>query len=133
VDNAPVSGATNLDFTPLALLAGTIHTVQATVTDPTPLVRNDPRGLLAGKVIWQVTATEAAAAPRLESSRLLADGKFHFTVTGDAGSVFVLESSANLQTWLPVLTNSLPSGGYNYDVTAAPDVSARYYRARLAP
>jgi len=34
-----------------------------------------------------------------------------FTISGPAGQQFILESSPDLETWQPVLTNTLPLGG----------------------
>jgi hypothetical protein len=131
VDGVTISGATNTDFpSPVFTSAGT-HVVQAKVNDPTQLVRNDPSGLLAATVGWNLTITGGVVPPRFASPELLAGGVFRFTVTGDAGANFVLETSGDLQNWTPVLTNTIAGDGFVYTAPVAPAFSTSYYRAQL--
>ena len=58
IDGQPAGTSSSLAVDPGALAAGT-HTVEATVTDQTALVRSDPQRLLTERVSWSVTVTSA--------------------------------------------------------------------------
>jgi hypothetical protein len=49
------------------------------------------------------------------------------------GSNAVILASANLQTWTPLLTNSLKGGSLNFTDTLASNFTSRFYRALLRP
>src|SRR5436309_9261589 len=50
-----------------------------------------------------------------------------FTLTGESGVSYVVESSADLQTWAPVVTNS--AVGITRVITTDAPSGARFYRA----
>ena len=60
-----------------------------------------------------------------------ANGQFRFTLTGPAGSNAVISASTNLQTWTPLLTNTLTGGALNFTDTLATNYPRRFYRAKL--
>jgi len=61
------------------------------------------------------------------------NGQFSFTLTGPDGSNAVVLASANLQTWTPLLTNTLTGGSLNFTDTLASNFTSRFYRALLQP
>ena len=56
---------------------------------------------------------------------------FRLTLTGPAGSNAVISASTNLQTWVPLLTNTLTGGSLNFTDTLATNYLRRFYRANL--
>jgi hypothetical protein len=127
-----VGGATNPAFTlqPAALGHGT-HTVRVVVSDPTPLVRNDPVGLLKQTNTWTLNVSLTDLA--LVSAQYLAGDRFRLTVTGTAPQGFVLQSSTNLADWTPLLTNSLAGGRFDYTNLNLTHLPRRFYRAVSPP
>jgi len=111
-NNTAVSGATNANFAiwPAQLGNGT-NTVEADVWDATAMVRTDARNLLKQTNLW----TLAIAVPVMEinSLRWLTNGTFSFTVTGQAPSV-VIQQSTNLRLWTPVQTDYFIGGKLSY-------------------
>lgn len=59
------------------------------------------------------------------------DQRFRFTVMGPAGSNAVISASTDLQTWLPLITNLLTGGSFDFTDTLAPNYTRRFYRADL--
>ena len=59
--------------------------------------------------------------------------RFYFTLTGPAGSNAVISASTNLQTWTPLLTNTLGSGTMLFTDMLATNYFRRFYRAALGP
>ena len=57
--------------------------------------------------------------------------QFQFALTGPAGSNVVISASTNLQTWVPVITNTLTGGALNYTDAVTTNFIKRYYRANL--
>ncbi len=127
-----VTGATNSAFTILpALLNNGTNTIAAGVSDPTPLVRNDPGNKLIQNVTWQVNVS----LPRLELSapRWLGDGKFAFRVSGEAPQGFVIQGSTNFTNWTPIATNNLVQGRFDYTNYNGKNFLLRMFRAVVIP
>jgi IgA Peptidase M64 len=137
-----VAGATNASFTLLpASLTNGPCTVQAQVHDSTlpahaltlynsgPLVLNDPNHVLSNSVSWTVSI--GLTNLRLTSPRALAGGLFAVTITGTAPYGFVIQASTNLANWVPVATNTLTGGAFDYTNNAG--VSPRFFRTVYAP
>jgi len=59
--------------------------------------------------------------------------QFHIGVNGVSGQIIVLQTSTDLQNWLPLATNVLASGSWNYTNNAPPGFTQRFYRALLSP
>jgi hypothetical protein len=74
-------------------------------------------------------ALSLPAAPQLGAPEL-AGGKLSFNLTGVAGDSYVIESSSNLTTWLPVGTNTSP---FTFVLTNAAGYSQEYFRAVYFP
>ena len=100
--------------------------MKASVSDATPLVRNDPGQLLTQELTW----TFDANLPVVDQPMLLADGRFVFRVRGNATLGSVVENSTNFFDWMGVSTNSLP-GGQTWCTNLITDKDlVRYFRAR---
>jgi hypothetical protein len=69
IDGAPVEGAaSSLAVDPSALgLADGIHTVELTVYDATPLVRDDPQGFMKETFTWQINV-DGTSSPMTSTS-----------------------------------------------------------------
>ena len=127
-----VSGATNTTFqlSPEALGNGA-NTVRAVVNDPTALVRNDPANRLRATNTWSVSANLNALT--LKDPLFLSGGLFRLTVTGTAPQGFVIQASTNLVNWVPLSTNSLSGGRFDYTNSGQNNVQKRFYRAYSLP
>jgi len=70
--------------------------------------------------------------PRLAGPGIT-NGHFGVSIFGSSGASVEIDASSNLQSWLPLVTNTLV-GGSNYfsDVQSA-NATARFYRALLLP
>jgi hypothetical protein len=129
-----VPGVTNSTFT---LFPGNFTngpcSVQAQVVDTTvipqnnsyytTLVLSDPNHYLSNSVSWNVTI--GLTTLQLVSPRWLGGGQFTFTVSGTAPNGFVIQASTNLVNWVPLSTNTLTGGLFNYTNNAG--FSQRYY------
>lgn len=58
---------------------------------------------------------------------------FSIAVNGLPGQTIVIQSSPNLQDWLPMATNTLATAIWDFTDSQTNGVGSRYYRAALAP
>lgn len=126
-----VPGATNSSFAinPSSLV-NTTNVIAARVSDPTTWVRSDPTNVLVQTQSWSVVVSLRQV--QLRHARALAGGKFAFQVAGVAPQGFVVQGSSNFITWIPLHTNSLANGIFEY--TNQPvGFSYRWYRAVALP
>ncbi len=65
----------------------------------------------------------------LRANGVNGDGRFEMVVDGTLHSLYVVESSANLSTWLPVCTNRVPFSFEDFTEESSP---RRFYRARTS-
>jgi len=63
---------------------------------------------------------------------LLTGNQFQFTLTGTAGTNYILEMSTNLSAgnWIPVRTNAAP---FSFIESNADSFPQRFYRGLIAP
>jgi hypothetical protein len=59
--------------------------------------------------------------------------QFVISINGVPGQTNVLQTSTDLQNWLPLATNTLTSETWNYTNSAANNVSGQFYRAVIIP
>jgi hypothetical protein len=59
--------------------------------------------------------------------------QFVIGVNAVSGQNIVLQTSTDLQNWLPLATNKLTTDSWNYTNNAPPDFSGQFYRASLLP
>lgn len=58
-------------------------------------------------------------------------GRLRFKVDGPVGRAVVIESSTDLQQWIPMATNQVPAGGFEFTDPEDSNVPSKYYRVRL--
>jgi hypothetical protein len=58
---------------------------------------------------------------------------FGFDVSGPSGSNVVIQTSTDLQTWIPLQTHLLANGLLYFADAQSPSNSQRFYRAELSP
>lgn len=131
-NNVAVSGATNFTFQlfPKTLSDGT-NKLRVVVHDPTELIRNDPTNLLSDTNTWTLNVSLNELS--LVAAQYLSSNRFRLTVTGAAPQGFVIQASTNLAEWLPLATNNLSSGKFDYTNSGLSNVLHRFYRTRSPP
>jgi hypothetical protein len=68
---------------------------------------------------------------RLAAGAEAASGQFQFTVGGEIGAGFILQSSTDLIHWSPVSTNTFTGTGATFQLPAGPQT--QFYRAAFLP
>ena len=86
--------------------------------------------LICEVVCVEDTADNPPANATFTSTAFLPGGQFKFELTAQAGRCFVIESSANLMTWTPLVTLIRTNGVMEFTDTNAASFNARFYRAR---
>jgi hypothetical protein len=81
----------------------------------------------------QLVEIVPSQAPPLLGAIKTDGAQFVIAVSGLSGQTVVLQSSRDLHNWLPVTTNSLTSGNWNYTNKTPQNVSEQFYRALLLP
>jgi hypothetical protein len=107
------------------------HIVRAVVTDPTALVRSDSANRLRATNTWSVSVSINELS--LQDALFLADGRFRLTVTGAAPRGLVIQASTNLVNWVPLSTNNLVGGRFDYTNSGQTSIPYRFYRASSLP
>jgi hypothetical protein len=87
------------------------------------------RYLYAPELVQVVVAPQP---PVLDIAKLNAT-QYQIGVNGLAGQIIVLQNSTNLQTWLPLATNTLTNNRWVYTNTPPVNSSRQFYRAVLSP
>jgi len=77
----------------------------------------------------KVQIGDVATAPVL-SAPSYASGQFSFTLNGQANISYIIQSSQNLQTWMPVVTNTSPDA--IRPITVSAPGNQNFYRALVA-
>ncbi|MCL4788711.1 MAG: immunoglobulin domain-containing protein [Verrucomicrobia bacterium] len=72
-------------------------------------------------------------APAISNVHHTAEGQFGFSVQGTMGQVFVIEASADLQTWTSLQTNTLGSGPLTFTDPEPAWLPKRFLRVRTNP
>jgi hypothetical protein len=75
----------------------------------------------------------AGAGSRLTLLGRLVNGQVQLQLSGPANKRYILQSSADLATWINVTTNVLTDGQITLNDSPPPASSKRYYRANYAP
>ena len=85
-----------------------------------------------GSVTQVLSATNPPAAAPAFSATVFANNQFQFTVTGTAGSNYVVQAATNLAApnWIPLMTNTAPFVFVQSNANLFPQ---RFYRAVVAP
>ncbi len=75
-------------------------------------------------------STSHGAQPVVSNGFIDSNGRFGFTLFGQAGSNYVIQSSTDLRSWNNLLTNLETTAGFNFIETNRIGTS-RFYRAKL--
>ena len=116
-DGVPISTATNA-----TLLLPNVQPSQAGLY--TVAVSNALTGVVSTPAPLAVMSTSGAGAPGFTSNQ------FGFGINGPAASSFVVEASTNLQTWLPLSTNTFGLGLFQFLDPNSVTNPIRFYRTR---
>ena len=119
--NAPaVDGAVKLDFTVFQGESGTVYYVPGTT---------GWGGLFGG---WSTAQWYQPQPQILGSGHGLGvqSNEFQFTISWATNTAVVVETSANLQDWTPVITNSLVNGTNAFGDPSFTNYPQRFYRVR---
>jgi hypothetical protein len=84
---------------------------------------------LFGNVVSSNAILTVAAPLILRDATIRADGSFQYAVLGIAGESFVLESSSDLVSWIPIQTNVVPASSA-FQFTDPEPSGRKFYRAR---
>ncbi|MBI5383238.1 MAG: putative Ig domain-containing protein [Verrucomicrobia bacterium] len=86
---------------------------------------DDLRGRMAdGDIYWQLISL----SPRLLPLGFSPRGGFQLRVIGGVAQTYTLQTSTNLTTWTPLVTNSVSGGVFDYEDTTAPGQRQRFYK-----
>jgi len=91
------------------------------------MVTSTPAALLLSNVITVVSNTVSFVAA---TTHKVATG-FQISLSAPAGSNVVIQASADLANWSSLTTNTATSGSVTFIDTAALNMNARFYRARV--
>jgi hypothetical protein len=78
--------------------------------------------VISSNAILRLNAPLRLDAPVLNSSGL------QLQLVGVAGGDYILETSSDLMTWIPLFTNNTPNGFIDFTDTNAPSLGLRFYR-----
>jgi hypothetical protein len=124
----PGSGASFISFSTTNLMlaasnaAPGVHTVLATITGG-----GRTRHLYAPESVEVIAPHQP---PILDIVKLNAT-QYRIGVNGDLGQTVVLQSSTDLQAWLPLATNTLTTSRWDFTNTPPSSPETRYYRGVL--
>lgn len=87
------------------------------------------RYLYAPEIVQIVSSTQ----PPVLGISEMNSSQFVIGVSGVVGQKIILQTSTDLQNWLPLMTNTLTSGAWFYTNNVSPNFSGQFYRAILNP
>jgi hypothetical protein len=85
-------------------------------------ISNGFTGVVSAPAALAVMSSSGAGAPGFTGNQ------FGFGINGPAASTFVVEASTNLQTWLPLSTNTFGVGLFQFVDPASVTNPIRFYR-----
>jgi hypothetical protein len=118
-NGANLAGATNTSLVLSNVSAGHFGSYQVRVTNSIGIVFSLPAQLLPQN-------------PLRIASRILQTNGFRLVVECPSGTNYVLESSRNFGTWVPLVTNQSASGSFSFVDAAALTNAHLFYRVRNA-
>lgn len=94
------------------------------------VVAGDPFATQGGRGAAAIFQFRFIPVPKL-SNPAWSGGQFQFTLTGETNVNYVIHGSPNLQSWMPVATNSSPNASRTITINATS--SRGFYRAVVGP
>jgi hypothetical protein len=70
---------------------------------------------------------------QLSPPTLMSDGSTQITLQAPPWKTYVIEASADLLTWTPILTNTLSDSTWNFVDFGGTNLPGRFYRAVSSP
>jgi hypothetical protein len=96
-----------------------------------------PRGISddnAHELSATYTPAFVSYVPQVLSTSSFANGSFQFTMSGQAGTNYIVQASTNLVEWTPISTNvATGNGTFQFTDPGSSNYSGRYYRVLRAP
>ena len=123
LQNGRISGEVNWNQQTFNIAAGS-HTLRWRYVKDIGISSGQDRGWVDQVSFVQ---TGGVLPPTLGSATNLPGGSFKFEVTGSPGATYVVLGSTNMQTWIPLFTNTAP---FTFTDTLAGQFPGRVYRAR---
>jgi hypothetical protein len=106
-----------------------ITNVQPADAGPYDVIVSNP----LGSVTSSVASVTMISAPSLMAPLIASNGYLSFTLSGNTGLAFAVETTTNLFDWETVAIVTNTNGQVIFTTTNAPDEQFRAYRARLVP
>ncbi len=131
-DGVDLDGATNRLLYFNSAQAAQAGAYRVVVFNLTGSDTSAPAVLTVVALVSNVVATNAPP-PRIANLEQIDQGQFLLTLTAPLGAAVVLQASANLQDWSPLITLTNSGGTHYYFDPAAVHSFQRFYRAILGP
>src|SRR4030095_13842106 len=115
--------------------AGAVVTIRASSSVNGPVantvnITGNETDLNAGNNVASASTTVTTPAPATFSDGAVTNRQVQFTLTGHANTLYVIQSSTNLTSWTPILTNSTSGAGIlKFVDSGVLGYTQRYYRA----
>jgi len=130
--------ATNSVFPAGTFKSGQSYTVQIqfrhfTTVDTTTYPGAAGSARFASKNFINLSTTGGTTSPpSLAIVSTNSHAGFQLLLTGQAGLLYAIDASTNLQSWVPLVTNSVAGGQFSFTDTVSSSFPVRFYRARAA-
>ena len=102
-----------------------------------PLSNSGNYACVVGSPLGSLTSTNALLTVfnpfSVSTPTFQLGGFFQLTATGDNGRAYRLESSTNLVTWVPIVTNTVSGGTATFTDSGGTGITLRFYRIVLLP
>jgi len=92
--------------------------------------RGDAGSIASG---WSLRLSWQPTPPSVSAPMILPDGRFQMMVTSLPGLTYVIEASTDLETWVPIGTNTVSETTFNYIDAEGWNHSRRFYRVIRCP
>lgn len=90
-------------------------------------VTTSPEALLTNNATTNVVEVQAVTMSALGG--MSGSGQFSISLSGRNGTTYVIQSSTNLVDWIPVATNTVVSGSFEFTDSEASTSTLKFYRA----
>lgn len=112
--------------------SSTAYSAPFTLTSSAPVKAKAFKSGYTDSATASASFTITAPPPQQLTGMYISNGVFHFLLNGPVGSNYVIQVSSNLVGWVPLLTNTIPVGGFLLiNDPLAVGRPGRFYRAVL--